>query len=46
MSLFYQLEVFVDKAILDFHSFNKINDSVATQYSNTIYYLFNLNDES
>ena len=40
---FFQLESFVDKTIFHFHSFNKVNDIVTTQYATTIFYQFYLN---
>lgn len=33
---------FVDNTALNFHSFNKVEDFLTTQYSNTIFYLFYL----
>ena len=41
--MFFQLESFVDKAIFNSHSFNRINDFVTTQYVPTIFYPFYLN---
>ena len=32
IAFFFQLESYVDKTILNFYSFNKINDFVATHY--------------
>ena len=40
---FFQVESFVDKTTFNFHSFNKINDFVTTQYATTILYPFYLN---
>ena len=40
---FLQLERFADKAIFNFHSFDKIGDFVITQYGTTIFYPFYLN---
>ena len=37
---FFPIIKFADKTIFNFHSFNKINDFLTTQYSNTAYYLF------
>ena len=43
VAIFFLLEIFVDKAIFNFHSFNKVNDFVTTQYTTAIFYLFYLN---
>ena len=40
--LFFECEIFVDRTTFHFHSFNKINDFVITQYANTIFYPFYL----
>ena len=37
IAIFLELENFVDKTTLNFHSFNKIN-FVTTQYPNAIFY--------
>ena len=37
IAIFLELENFVDKTTLNFHSFNKIN-FVTTQYANAIFY--------
>ena len=36
--MFSQLEIFVDKTTFNFHSFNKVNDFVTTQYTTAIFY--------
>ena len=38
--MFSQLEIFVDKTTFNFHSFNKVNDFVTTQYTTAIFYPF------
>ena len=38
--MFSQLEIFVDKTNFNFHSFNKVNDFVTTQYTTAIFYPF------
>ena len=43
VAIFFQLEIFVDKTIFNFHLFNKINDFVTTQYSIAIFSPFYLN---
>ena len=40
---FFQLEIFVDKTTFNFHSYNKVNDFVTTQYITPIFYPFYLN---
>ena len=37
-AIFFQLEIFVDKTTFNFHSFNKVNDFVTTQYTSAIFY--------
>ena len=43
LSFCFQLDKLVDKVIFSFYSYNKINDPVATECSNKIYYTFYLN---
>ena len=43
VAIFFLLEIFVDKTIFNFHSFNKVNDFVTTQYTTAIFYPFYLN---
>ena len=43
VAIFFQLENFVDKTTFNFHSFNKVNDSVTTQYTTAIFYSIYLN---
>ena len=43
VAIFFQLEIFVDKTTFNFHSFNKVNDFVTTQYTTAIFYPFYLN---
>ena len=40
---FFQLQIFVDKTTFNFHSFNKVNGFVTTQYTTIIFYPFYLN---
>ena len=42
-AIFFQLEIFVDKTIFNFHSSKKVNDFVTTQYTTAILYPFYLN---
>ena len=44
--MYFRLESSVDKIIFHFHKFNKINDSVTTQYAITMFYSFYLNAHS
>ena len=41
-AIFFQLEIFVDKTIFNFHSFKKVNDFVTIQYTTAILYPFYL----
>ena len=36
VAIFFQLETFVDKTTFNFHLFNKVDDSVTTQYTTAI----------
>ena len=40
MVIFFQLESFTDKTTFNFHSLNKINGFVATQYATSISYIY------
>ena len=37
LSYIFQLEIFFNKTTFNFHSFNKVNDFVATQYTTAIF---------
>ena len=39
-AMFFQLENFVSKTIVNFYSFNRINGFVTTRYATTIFYPF------
>ena len=42
IAIFFQLEIFVHKTTFNFHSFNKVNDFVTSQYNTAIFYPFYL----
>ena len=44
--IFFPIRKFINKTSLNFHSFNKVNDFVTTQYATTIFCPFYLNPQS
>ena len=46
IAMYFKLESSADKIIFHFHSFNKVTDSVTTQYAITMFYSFYLNAHS